>query len=355
MSIATYNAQDFVAMQQHLSKRNFEQSLLIVIENIRQDLELTRSKEFQSLFKRAFVILKTRCSDQDTAFWQRGLELATLTSSAASLHGTAFENEVTKAKNECHEILGPEPPSNESSEYNSSTNNSSITYRNSSLFEGQLTEDHQRNSTQRAVDDVPIAADLAAMLFNINPALLQQQQDSTPDQTSSGNSGGNTTRQDLPQQQQPQQQGIHAAMSPEITEAIQRELDAIALSIMEETGQQAALQQRAPPASKRVVASLHKEIVTDEKLQQLGGSEARCPICMNLEEGDEIIVMPCKHYAHTACLKPWLEQTNSCPTCRFALTTDDIKYEERKEREKREEEERKGAMNAVKNDEFLYI
>ena len=50
-----------------------------------------------------------------------------------------------------------------------------------------------------------------------------------------------------------------------------------AAQIMEETGQQA--QQRAPPASKELVASLPRERLTAERLQQLGGPDVCCPVC----------------------------------------------------------------------------
>jgi E3 ubiquitin-protein ligase AIP2 len=129
---------------------------------------------------------------------------------------------------------------------------------------------------------------------------------------------------------------------------------------MEETGQQ-AVPSRAPPASKKVVASLPKETLTEERLQELGGPDVRCPVCMeDLAVGDEVQVMPCnaadgKHVFHPPCLAPWLAENNSCPTCRHELPTDDHQYERRKEREREEAEERRGAENAVSHNEFLYI
>ena len=44
--------------------------------------------------------------------------------------------------------------------------------------------------------------------------------------------------------------------------------------------------------------------------------------------------MPCGHIYHPDCLKPWLEQNNTCPVCRF-----DLPLEEPEEREQ-------GATNA---------
>lgn len=148
------------------------------------------------------------------------------------------------------------------------------------------------------------------------------------------------------------------APSAEVMEAIERELDAIAVQIMEETGQDAAAQRAAPPASKAAVARLPVETLTAQRLQQLGGEGTRCPVCMEeLCEGDEVQVMPCNqgHVFHPPCLRPWLEQHNSCPTCRHELPTDDQRYERAKVREAEEAEERRGAENALSHNEFLYI
>lgn len=52
---------------------------------------------------------------------------------------------------------------------------------------------------------------------------------------------------------------------------------------------------------------------------------------------------------------PWQDEHNSCPICRHELRTDDHAYESWKELEKEAEEERKGAANAVRGGEYLYI
>lgn len=112
---------------------------------------------------------------------------------------------------------------------------------------------------------------------------------------------------------------------------------------------------RVPPASKAVVAKLPVMTITEESLEKLG-KDAECAICKeNLGVKDEMQEMPCKHTFHPPCLKPWLDEHNSCPICRHELQTDDHEYESWKEREKEAEEERKGAANAVREGEYMYV
>ncbi|KAK6129784.1 hypothetical protein DH2020_036491 [Rehmannia glutinosa] len=112
---------------------------------------------------------------------------------------------------------------------------------------------------------------------------------------------------------------------------------------------------RVPPASKEVVAKLPVNTVTEEVLVKLG-KDAVCSICQeNLVVDDKMQELPCKHMFHPPCLKPWLDKHNSCPICRHELKTDDHAYESWKEREKEAEEERKGAANAVRGGEYMYV
>ncbi|XP_077236485.1 RING/U-box superfamily protein [Tasmannia lanceolata] len=113
--------------------------------------------------------------------------------------------------------------------------------------------------------------------------------------------------------------------------------------------------QRPPPASKEVVAKLPIISVTDEILAKLG-NETECAVCReSLVVNDKMQELPCKHLFHPNCLKPWLDEHNSCPICRHELQTDDHAYESWKEREKEAEEERKGAANAIRGGEYMYV
>ena len=96
----------------------------------------------------------------------------------------------------------------------------------------------------------------------------------------------------------------------------------------------------------------------EPKLGNVGDNWQLCYGCReDLQVGEEVQIMPCKsnHVYHPDCLAPWLKAHNSCPVCRFELPTDDMAYENKKERDQREAEERKGAANAVTHTDFLYI
>ncbi|GAB2217638.1 hypothetical protein Droror1_Dr00000841 [Drosera rotundifolia] len=112
---------------------------------------------------------------------------------------------------------------------------------------------------------------------------------------------------------------------------------------------------KAPPASKDAVAKL-PVIKVDQDVLIKVGEDAECAICKEkLVVGDEMQELPCKHTFHPPCLKPWLDEHNSCPICRHELPTDDHAYESWKEREKELEEERRGAANALRGGEFMYV
>ena len=47
--------------------------------------------------------------------------------------------------------------------------------------------------------------------------------------------------------------------------------------------------------------------------------ESTCPICMdNFNDNDKVVTqLECKHFYHLECIKPWLAEHNTCPTCRY--------------------------------------
>ena len=195
--------------------------------------------------------------------------------------------------------------------------------------------------------------ELAALLLGRSlpsptpPATTTPEEEETTNRNRSTGDGGGTTaasNEAAPPSEE---------LSPEMSAALQRELDAIAIEIMEATANEAP--RPPPPASKTAFRSLPRVTVTAGNVEDLGGSEARCPVCMDVQIGEKVVVLPCKHWAHEECLKPWLSGTNTCPTCRHELPTEDQQYERKKEMAKVEAEERRGVENSLSNNEFLYI
>lgn len=85
-----------------------------------------------------------------------------------------------------------------------------------------------------------------------------------------------------------------------------------------------------PPASKKAVEQLEKCAINEEILKSFG-VENSCAVCKDeFAQGQNCLVMPCKHHFHKECLIPWLKERNSCPVCRFELPTDDEDFENRK-------------------------
>ncbi len=49
--------------------------------------------------------------------------------------------------------------------------------------------------------------------------------------------------------------------------------------------------------------------------------ESSCPICLELYvDGDQLRLLPCKHYFHQACADPWFQRQKECPLCKHPIT-----------------------------------
>ncbi|KAL2094285.1 hypothetical protein ACEWY4_009004 [Coilia grayii] len=45
-----------------------------------------------------------------------------------------------------------------------------------------------------------------------------------------------------------------------------------------------------------------------------------CRICLaDYEEGEELMVLPCRHTFHSSCARHWLQENPTCPLCRMGL------------------------------------
>lgn len=74
-----------------------------------------------------------------------------------------------------------------------------------------------------------------------------------------------------------------------------------------------------PPASPEAIQSLEKKKVDQEMLGSEGNAE--CSICMDsVALGQEVTVLPCKHWFHGECVSAWLREHDTCPHCRKPIS-----------------------------------
>ncbi|KAH8889809.1 hypothetical protein GQ53DRAFT_825221 [Thozetella sp. PMI_491] len=94
----------------------------------------------------------------------------------------------------------------------------------------------------------------------------------------------------------------------------QEALDRIITQLMEANPQSNA----APPASTEALANLEKKPL-DEKM--IGSDEkVECTICIDeVSKGEDVTVLPCKHFFHPECVTMWLKEHNTCPICRTPI------------------------------------
>jgi hypothetical protein len=89
--------------------------------------------------------------------------------------------------------------------------------------------------------------------------------------------------------------------------------------------------QGPPPTSKSAIEKLPCFELTKERQHFLNHSfdELSCGVCLeDLQVGEKILQVPCHHCFHADCLKPWITEHNTCPTCRFELPVDDKEQEQ---------------------------
>lgn len=301
-------------LQRQLAKKLMFEGSVFEIRSLLQKHYSSASpnlrKTFYTVISRVATVLKTRHTSP--GFWNAGLNLF---QDAEQLVSDASERKhlkscIAQAQDQLSEVENR----SEDSTFRASRANRGY------LFEGHLTVDPEPPQPNWLVQ---------SNLLTAAAALLQGE--SSGEQTGSANSseaGAANLLHDLVN-----------SLDDILPEIISRDSGA----------------PRVPPASKEVVASLPVTSVSTEVLAKLG-KDAVCSICQeSLVVDDKMQELPCKHMFHPPCLKPWLDEHNSCPICRHELRTDDHTYESWKEREKEAEEERKGAANAVRGGEYMYV
>lgn len=96
----------------------------------------------------------------------------------------------------------------------------------------------------------------------------------------------------------------------------QEGLDRIVSQLMEQT----ATNNAPPPATQADIDALPRRKVSEDML----GPEhtAECSICMDeVNTGEEVTELPCKHWFHHPCVSAWLIEHDTCPHCRKGITT----------------------------------
>ncbi|KAJ3070446.1 hypothetical protein HDU98_006551 [Podochytrium sp. JEL0797] len=122
-----------------------------------------------------------------------------------------------------------------------------------------------------------------------------------------------------------------------LPEALNALLEGLTWNLMQAVGN--AHMQGQPPASDSAIAGL--EVVRVDaggcgSNKRKRGQDEKCLVCQDeffreepAVEGEEegsVLRMPCWHLFHEVCLKPWLKTSNTCPTCRYEIMTDNAEY-----------------------------
>lgn len=99
----------------------------------------------------------------------------------------------------------------------------------------------------------------------------------------------------------------------------QEALDRVISQLMEQN----ATGNAPPGASEDTINQLPRKKLGVEQLDENTG-QAECSICMaDVDIGEEITTLPCKHWYHFDCIKAWLTEHDTCPVCREGITPKD--------------------------------
>ena len=96
-------------------------------------------------------------------------------------------------------------------------------------------------------------------------------------------------------------------------------MDRIISQMMEQQGSAGS----APgPATAAAIAALPKKQADKDMVGTDG--KAECSVCMDaVLLGDEVTVLPCKHWFHGDCVGAWLKEHDTCPHCRQGIMPKD--------------------------------
>lgn len=314
------------SLQKQLGKKaSFEDAVLKITDFVRERYSPALHTAIYSAVCRVATVLQTRYTTP--GFWLAGLRLF---EEAERLATEASEREhlnkcISRAREHLHDSDIP------------STIPETAQSNRRYLFEGHLTVDQEPPPPNWLVAQNVLTA-------------LAASQDWNNGAESSNGQATNDSPSEINGSQIPD--NLQEFVTSVLGLANLDDIDSVIEASLQEIG---AGPKKAPPASKKVVANLPVIHLTAEMIERLG-KETECAVCReNLVINDKMQELPCSHLFHPECLKPWLDENNSCPTCRHELQTDDHVYESWKEREKEAEEERKGAANALRGGEYMYV
>ncbi|KAJ2107706.1 hypothetical protein IW146_007183 [Coemansia sp. RSA 922] len=110
----------------------------------------------------------------------------------------------------------------------------------------------------------------------------------------------------------------------------QRFLEGLVMQLYDEANANAT---GPPPASREFLRTLPVVATAECK-------EVSCAICneelacsgkgQSDSDSASVTRLPCRHYYHRACVKPWLELHNTCPMCRYEVPSDDPQWLEKR-------------------------
>lgn len=62
------------------------------------------------------------------------------------------------------------------------------------------------------------------------------------------------------------------------------------------------------------------EMTVDEK-SKIPQDKNECMICMsNFQMNEKVKIMPCTHFFHTACIREWFKNNDTCPICKYSVS-----------------------------------
>jgi E3 ubiquitin-protein ligase RNF13 len=65
---------------------------------------------------------------------------------------------------------------------------------------------------------------------------------------------------------------------------------------------------------------MNKNELKQLKKKKIGNSCSQCTVCHEqYQKGEVIRILPCDHFFHYKCLKPWFKKSNACPLCRLNI------------------------------------